>query len=153
MKVTEALARRGGVATRAELEGMGCDPETLQMAVDYGNAIKVRRGVYASLGTPELALRALRVGGLLACASALEFYGIAGPSAKLHVQVAANASRFRIGDEDVVLHWKRRREYSGRLAVLPETARRQARLCPHALVPQRGQQISIRAAPVERLSS
>lgn len=142
MRVTEALVRWGGVATRAELESSGCDPQTLQMAVDYGNAIKVRRGVYASLGTPPLALRALRVGGRLACASALEYYGLAELSAKLHVQVTANSSRFRFGDEDVVLHWKRRREYSGRLAVLPETARRQARLCPHAVVQHRGQRPS-----------
>lgn len=132
MRVTQALARYGGVATRAELESMGCDPETLQLAVDYGNAIKVRRGVYASLATPPLALKALTVGGRLACVSALEFYGVVAPGPKLHLEVRSTSSRLRVGTAQLVLHWTRRPQLGSRLVVLPEVARAQAVRCPHA---------------------
>ncbi|MCU1422782.1 MAG: hypothetical protein JWN36_2433 [Microbacteriaceae bacterium] len=74
VKVPEALELLGGFASRDELIGMRCWPETIDMALYYRKILRVRRGQYASLDTPPAILRALRVGGRLACVSALAFY-------------------------------------------------------------------------------
>jgi hypothetical protein len=108
------------------------------MAWKIGLIWRVRRGLYASAGTPVPFMRALRVGGQLACVSALEYFGeVTEPDHRLHVLVRSNASRLRDADtgiaghsaSDLVLHWTRRPIEGGPAIVDRVTARRQAAAC------------------------
>ncbi|MGV8894939.1 MAG: hypothetical protein ACOH10_01595 [Rhodoglobus sp.] len=74
MKASEALERLGGYASRAELIAAGCWPEMVDMGLYYRQILRVRRGHYASIDTPMQVLKALRVGGTLACVSAVDYY-------------------------------------------------------------------------------
>lgn len=138
------LDHLGGVATRRRLEAEGAHPELVTLAWKVGLIRRVRRGLYVSVGTPVLFMRALRVGGQLACVSALEYFGEATePDHRLHVLVRSNASRLRdadtgaaldrrrgtASDSDIVLHWTRRPIEGGPAIVDRATARRQAAAC------------------------
>lgn len=84
-----------------------------------GDLKRPRIGWYVSPDIPPEAVRAIRVGGVLGCASAAQSYGLAVPERSgdvLHVSLADNASRLRssrdrtwqmaAGDEPgVLLHW------------------------------------------------
>ena len=129
MLVSEVVAELGGVARRMDLERYGCSADQIYLAVNYRNVIKVRRGVYASTGTSPLIVRALRVGGRLACLSALEYYGLAEPQPHIHVEVKANASRLRIEQRGVVVHWTRLPQKGSPLVVSPDRARVQTLTC------------------------
>jgi hypothetical protein len=92
----------------------------------------VRRGWYALPGVPEDAIRAARVGGRLACVSALAHHngGVTAADQPLHVAVVRASSRLRFYDaEVVVLHWSRQRLPGTRLAVSEEVARAQTARC------------------------
>jgi hypothetical protein len=128
--IATALVDLGGVATRRELEWAGVDPEHLTIAYAMGLIWRPRRGLYVARGTHPLVVRALQARGRLACVSALEFLdGDPAPDDRLHIAVAANASRLRV-DENVVVHWSRRPPSGSRGSVDRETARRQAASCP-----------------------
>lgn len=101
--------------TRQQLLAQGLTVYAIAAAVRRGDLIRVRRGHYA---TPELdtsTIRAVRVGGRLACVSELRARGVwVLDDTHVHVHVAANASRLRDPDErrrrhppdDCVVHWK-----------------------------------------------
>lgn len=84
MRGSEALEQPGGYATRGELIAAGRCPEMVDMALWYRKILRVWRGHYASLDTPKLLLRALRVGGRLACVSAIDFHEGRRPSIAGH---------------------------------------------------------------------
>jgi hypothetical protein len=123
-----ALAHLGGHASRKELVALGCDPDYIDLSLWYRNILPTRRGWYASAGTDPLVLRALRVGGRLACVSALAWHeGIDVPRDEpVHVLVKYGASRLGSG---AVLHWTRRYVPGGRLAVTYAVAKLQAERC------------------------
>lgn len=93
-------------------------------AVRWGELIRVRRGHYALVGMSEPLLRAVRVGGRLACVSALRERGVwVLGDERLHVQVAPNAARLRDPDDrharlgsdaDVRVHWCASVDVAGR---------------------------------------
>lgn len=127
--VAHVLDELGGVASRRELEGHGLHPELITMALAMGRIWRARRGVYVTAGMPEPLIRAVRIGGRLACVSALQFWGEpTAPDDRLHVEVRANASRLRL-EERTLLHWTRRPDGTSRTIVDRETARRQAAVC------------------------
>lgn len=117
-KVVAALRGLGAVAQTRELAAAGVTGVGLASEVASGSIIRVRRGWYALPHADAELVRAVRVGGRLACVSAARFYGWATPEHPcLHVSVAANASRLRVaGDErsahppghvpGVVVHWQ-----------------------------------------------
>lgn len=119
----------GGIATRADLFAHGCTRDEIDLAVRYGWIISVRKGVYASRDLDPTVLRALRVGGRLACVSAVAWFeGRAiRPDEPVHVLVRGNASR--LGGGEAVIHWSRRRVSGSRGIVDEEVARRQAAAC------------------------
>ncbi len=104
------------IAARAELLSAGATSRGLTSAVRGGFLIRVRRDHYALPQTDKHLLRAVRVGGRLACASALRNEGIFGfDSRRTHVHTAREMSRMRSPDDrrrplrpshpDCILHW------------------------------------------------
>ena len=98
----------------------------IDLSLYYRKIIRVRRGQYALPSIDERLLRALRLGGQLACRSALEYYSGQPIAEPWHILVHANASRFGAGD--AVIHWTRRAIRS-RTIVPRDLAERQARAC------------------------
>jgi hypothetical protein len=149
VNIPKALESLGGFAHRHELVGMGCWPAMIDLSLYYRKILRVRQGQYASVGTPPAVLRALRVGGRLACVSALAYYergrapagrgrrdggasgrGAGGAGDPLHVLVRRGASRLGIrAGEAVVVHWTRREVEGTRLVVSERAARAQAAWC------------------------
>ena len=134
VNIPEALESLGGFAHRHELVGEGCWPAMIDLSLYYRKILRVRQGQYASVGTPPAVLRALRVGGRLACVSALAYYqlgrqpGAGAEGDPLHVLVRHGASRLGI-HEPVVVHWTRREVEGTRLVVSERAARAQAAWC------------------------
>ena len=123
------LARHGGVFYTAEAYSHGDTQTILRWAVIRGSIIRARRGVYCDPALPRAALRAIRIGGRLACVSALAHHGLAAMPSKLHIVVPAGASRLRSGGTGLVIHWSRRELAGSRVAVSVEEAYRQAARC------------------------
>lgn len=93
---TSALARHGHIATRAQLIAAGFSGTDLTRAVRTGEIRRIRRAHYATPQARPDAADAVRVGGKLAGASAAASWGLwSGTDERLHVAVAANASRLR----------------------------------------------------------
>lgn len=100
--------------TRADLLAEGWTVRQIARSVHLGRLIRVRRGHYATPETPGEVVRAVRVGGRLACVSELRHRGVwALPPAEIHVHVAPNAARLRSPDDrtrrrapgESVVHW------------------------------------------------
>lgn len=131
----------GGIAKLSELLLRGHDPEIVRIACNYGRIIRVRKGWYARRDSPPAAVLAWRVGGRLACVSALRHHGLLGPAPdEVHVGVRAHASRLRaptdrrrrlsqLKSREAVVHWMSVSDTGDRVAVDPETARAQADSC------------------------
>lgn len=128
----KAVELFGGIASWAQLESVGCEAEQVRISVNYGRIIRIRKGWFAATWVPEEAVRAWRIGGRLACVSALAFHGELenpGPHEPIHLLVPRAAHlRLRPG-ESAVVHWTRRPPTGTRLAVPVELARRQAAHC------------------------
>ena len=111
--IQRAILRRGGIASTAHLLALDNDWEWINMGVDYGRLIKVCKGWWALPGIAAEVLEARRAGGVLACASALEFRGLRaeGSTVALHVLVPHTASRRSNATKagrSVVSHYSRR---------------------------------------------
>ncbi len=133
MKAPEALQMLGGFATRNELLAMGCNEWLIDLSLYYGKIQRVRVGQYALLDTPAPIVRALAVGGRLACVSALAHFGGRPVEDPLHILVPYGKSRLGSrGRGEVVVHWTRRALDGTRLVVSAEVAAQQARSCTRA---------------------
>jgi 4-hydroxy-tetrahydrodipicolinate synthase len=128
--VEDALRGRGGIASTLELLADGIDPQLIRMAVDYDRAIRLRKGWYAVRGTPEPVVRAFRLGGSLACHSALQFHDGLEVERPLHVAVPHPERHAPSGD--VVIHRTRTPVDRRRPAVPRDEAERQAARCAPA---------------------
>ncbi|WP_394770083.1 type IV toxin-antitoxin system AbiEi family antitoxin domain-containing protein [Lacisediminihabitans sp.] len=140
-RVLTVIHELGGIARLSELGSHGYSPELIGMLVDYGRIIRVRKGWYATTDTDDALIRAWRVGGRLACVSALAHHGFGEPDQlALHVSVPRTASRLRTAhdyrqrlaehpDAAIVVHWTRRPVPGDRRAVDAEFAREQAAVC------------------------
>jgi very-short-patch-repair endonuclease len=107
------------IATRAELISCGATGYWLTAAVKSGLLVRVRRDRYALPSTSHQIIQAVRVGGRLACTSALAEVGVfAFDSRATHVHLERAASRPRSplnnrqplasrDRRDVEVHWKR----------------------------------------------
>ncbi len=106
MVLDRRLRELGGIARTSELLALGYDRRRIEGAVAYGRLIRVRKGWYAERDLPEDVIEACRIGGRLACVSALSYHGIlSGGNGALHIEVPANASRLRLPEREVVVHW------------------------------------------------
>jgi hypothetical protein len=87
------LRRFDGLALRRDLLDLGHGPAALRAAQAAGRVAVPRRGWLANDLAPATALRAVRLGGRLGAASALESYGIWVDGDTLTVATASTASR------------------------------------------------------------
>lgn len=131
----------GGLASMAQLLLRDHWREEIEIAVTYGSLIRVRKGWYALPSEPEVVLRAWRVGGRVACVSAVAHHQGETHTGALHVEVAGNTARLRsptdrrrpLTDRDnVVVHWARKPSPGDVRAVNLDAARRQAQQCARA---------------------
>jgi len=142
MKLYTDVHSLGGLASLGELLDRGHWRERIEIAVMHRKLIRVRKGWYALAGEAEAVIRAWRVGGRLACRSAVAFHtgiGIGtGEGTLLHVEVPANTARLRspndakqrLGrDDGVVVHWVNDRGNGDRRAAPLERALEQAQRC------------------------
>lgn len=94
--VERAVRRRGLFARRRDLLALGLTDRDIQRALRARRIFRVRHGWYSVPDAPEVAIRAVRVGGRLTGVSALETYGLRVPRRERSVvAVAANACRLR----------------------------------------------------------
>ncbi len=111
----DVVARYGGIARASEFRAHGIGAGLLYVASHSGELIRVRKGWYANPSIGPDAIRAARVGGALACASAAKYHGLWELSDDLHVVVPSTAARLRNPDDyrvrladqpaRVVIHW------------------------------------------------
>jgi len=133
LPIVRYIALYDGIATTAELLRGGFSPVEIRLWQDYDRIVRVRKGLWANLGVRDDVILAARVGGRLACVSALEHHGVVPPelvSHDIHIDLSRGASRLRtLGDRNVVLHWSRVGRDGDRQAVSVEVAREQWRRC------------------------
>ncbi len=125
-KVLRDLENLGGLASYRELLALGNDRWDIEIPVMYGRLLRVRQGWFSLPGEHAEVVRAWRVGGRLACLSALAWHEGRPMPPDLHVEVPANTARLRSpddarrplgGGERVVVHWARRPGSGDRRAV------------------------------------
>jgi very-short-patch-repair endonuclease len=104
--------------TTAELRGEGHTIRTVQQEIEAGRLERVIKGWYATPQTDREAIRAMRMGGRLGCASALRLHGawcppLGGP----HLQLPSHASGRRLArfvlPDDVTVHWHGKDDRTG----------------------------------------
>lgn len=139
--IARVLLRHGGVVRMAEFLAAGLDPEEVRISCNYGNLLMIRKGWYCRPGVHPAVISAVRVGGRLACVSALAYHNREEEPPRLHVALPPGAARPRdpenhrrrlSAESNVVLHWTSRPLTGDRAAVARETARLQAETCAAA---------------------
>jgi hypothetical protein len=113
------LTAHGGVAKLAAFVSAGLSPHQVAAVFRRGVMHRPRNGWFVDTSVPWQGAHAVRVGGVLACTSAADSWGLPVPPGswrRLHVAVAPNASRLRHNrdrtwavkageDAEVELHW------------------------------------------------
>lgn len=129
--VFRAIDRWGGIATTAELRASGVERSILDVLVMYGRVIRVRKGLWAKPHLPPDVLAAQRLGGRLACVSALAYHGVIEPvPGPLHVSAPEGVTKWRgRSARAAIRHWSRRVHTGDRFAVSAEAAWAQFALC------------------------
>jgi len=77
MDVVKALRAHGGVARTAALLAAGCTSRQVAIRVRAGEVHRLRRGIFALAGADPTLVRAIDLGGVVTCASALAHHGVA----------------------------------------------------------------------------
>jgi 4-hydroxy-tetrahydrodipicolinate synthase len=125
----------------------GVEPLFIELAAEKGQITRLRKGWY---GVPDLdtgVAEAVRLGGTLACRSALEYLGVGSGDGRLHV--AVGSGRRPVVGPGVVVHWTRTRIDQRLPTVSREEAERQAARCAAG----RGARELARAGSLERVST
>lgn len=115
MTIEREPAAHGGLVATHELHASGFSRAAISAAVRNGRIRRQRQGWYSSADFAPVLARAVRVGGVATCATALAAAGVwvLDSDDDLHVAVKPTAcqlrsprdSRQRLGHEDVVIHW------------------------------------------------
>jgi very-short-patch-repair endonuclease len=104
--------------TTAELRGQGHTIRSVQREIEAGRLERVIKGWYATPRTDREAIRAMRMGGRLGCASALRVHGAwCPPLTGTHLQLPSHASGRRMArtafPDDVTVHWHGKDDATG----------------------------------------
>jgi very-short-patch-repair endonuclease len=117
MTWVDAFVQQGLIiASRAQLRSVGASDRGLTSAVRSGELIRVRRDHYALPGCDRHIVRAVRVGGRLACSSRLRSLGVFAFDDLTHIHMTKQSSRSRsplnrhvalssINRDGAILHW------------------------------------------------
>jgi very-short-patch-repair endonuclease len=131
MHLDSLFARQGGALATAELLDAGISRSILRRLLQDGRIWRARQGWYVLSGTAPAVLRAVRVGGVLTCARALDAHGLWSTSDScVHVRVhhsscrlrTTHDSRLRLAehpDAHAVVHWSPNSVDSTRLIAGP----------------------------------
>ena len=93
--------------SRSDLLAHGWTDGRIARAVRDGRLVRIRAGHFAVEPMDDLTLRAIRIGGRLACLSQLRRQGVwVLDTAEVHVHLAANASRLRADPLGSRGHWQ-----------------------------------------------
>jgi very-short-patch-repair endonuclease len=115
--IEELIRRAGGSVSTAELHEAGIGRAELARLLREGRLWRARQGWYVARGTAPAVVRAVRVGGVLTCARALEAHSLwSSPQAGMHVRVHHSSCRLRTPrdsrrrlaahpDSTAVVHW------------------------------------------------
>ncbi len=128
----------GGVARPADFRDRHCSDDDLRWGVRFGNIVRVRIGWYALPAVDPMVIEAVRLGGRLACASALAYldgHSIGTADHRLHIEMPANAVS-RVPPDlaaGVRVHWARRPSAGDRAVIDVVSARRQWQACRASL--------------------
>jgi len=91
------------------LRDSGIDRSSIDEGLRTGAIRRVRRGWYRTSNAPAEVIRAVEVGGVLTCSSALKMQGVwTMPEDDVHVRVSRGVAVR--GGADVRLHWSDRRQ-------------------------------------------
>ncbi len=94
--VADSVRALGGIAKAAELLRRGHSYRQMGWAAARGWVVRARCGWYASVDTPAATTVALRVGGVLACVSAVQSYGVwTLADSRVHVHVHPHSRGLR----------------------------------------------------------
>lgn len=94
--IRELVDHLGGFARKQELVAFGANDRHLTAAVKSGEVARARNGWYSTVSTADPRFRAMRVGGRLTGASALQAAGAwMRAVSELHVSLPRNAARLR----------------------------------------------------------
>jgi len=130
---TEA-AGRGGVVRTRELHALGLRDQDIRIAVGYGNLRRIRNGRYALPATDDRLLEAVRLGGRLACVSALAFHDDTSAPAVVHIEIPANVpAPAAARSAGARIHWTRHPSAGGVALVDRAAAAIQAAACRASL--------------------
>ncbi len=105
--VLAAVSRLGGAARVAALRSAGVSSSQLRLALAHGQLRRIRKGWVAIPDAPADVVRAVTLGGRVACISAAQHHGLWTPDAAvLHVGRPAHAGRAFGDPTGVVQHWQ-----------------------------------------------
>jgi len=105
--VLEVIDRFGGVARVAALRRAGVSSSSLRRAVLSGTLIRVRKGWVHTTNAPEELVRAVSLGGRVACISAAQVHGLWTPDhSELHLGRPRHAGRTFGDDSGTISHWQ-----------------------------------------------
>jgi len=113
LKLLSDVDKSGGIVSIAQLLSQEHWRDSIELALRYGSLVRVRNGWVASQSVPVPILAAWRVGGVLACRSAVEYQFGREVGDPLHILVPANSARLRspkdhrrpLGADEAVIHW------------------------------------------------
>ncbi len=124
------VLQRGGLARTSELYAAGYWQSMVQLYAAAGLLIDAGHGWWATRYTPAAVVAARKLGGRVACLSALELFGIEGGDGRLHIVLERSGTHPH--QPGVVVHWSRERLAGDRQSVTVPVARRQAVRCLRA---------------------
>jgi hypothetical protein len=132
--VRPALRAHGGIAATWQLRLLGVSEVDLDVEVMHGQVIRVRKGWWALASTASDIVDARRMGGRVACVSALALTGPAERPALLHIELDRHDSGRRAERDRTIVHWSRHAGTTGdpdgdANVVSAERALAQARRC------------------------
>lgn len=105
--VTNEVRRRGGVARVTVLLRMGYTAAQIRSAVARGDVRRLRKGWVTVTDAPTDVVRAVRLGGRLACLSAARHHGLWVPETteELHIALPRHAGRRFSDSAACTVHW------------------------------------------------
>lgn len=146
------LHRHGGALRTRELLEVGYSERAIRAAVADGRLTRIRQGWFIEPGLDEAARAALRAGGVLTCAVALEAHGIwSVPDGRVHIRRPRHASAPRTPPlaPTTTVHW-RPGSGSSRLVSDPLDALGDYRCCADPIVVLAAVDSTLRQLPAQR---
>jgi very-short-patch-repair endonuclease len=100
----EVLLRNGGFGTAADLVGQ-CGRSALDSALGSGHVVRLSRGCYALVDTPEPQRSAARLSGVVSHLSAADLWGLQIAHRRQRPEVTVRRGRVKVLTTEAIIHW------------------------------------------------